>query len=80
MSAKVKKGMGQAPTVEQINADILTQLASRYWAPHSPIPRLPFDPKVRLIAMSTKVSNPEGQPPGKLKKRQRFHPQLELFN
>ncbi|XP_072032730.1 RNA helicase aquarius-like [Amphiura filiformis] len=45
MSTK-KKGMGQAPTVEQINADILTQLASRYWAPHSHIPRLPFEPKV----------------------------------
>ncbi|XP_022090524.1 intron-binding protein aquarius-like [Acanthaster planci] len=43
-----KKGGGrsQAPTVEQINADILTQLASEYWAPHSHLPRRPFDPKV----------------------------------
>ncbi|XP_077992997.1 RNA helicase aquarius-like [Glandiceps talaboti] len=35
-----------APTVQQINADVLTQLASNYWAPHSNLPRKPFDVKV----------------------------------
>ncbi|XP_071786990.1 RNA helicase aquarius-like [Asterias amurensis] len=40
------RARGQAPTIEQINADILTQLASEYWAPHSNLPRRSFEPKV----------------------------------
>ncbi|XP_006823851.1 RNA helicase aquarius [Saccoglossus kowalevskii] len=40
------KKHGAAPTVEQINADVLTQLASLYWAPHSTLPRKSYDPKV----------------------------------
>ncbi|KAJ8411857.1 hypothetical protein AAFF_G00154950 [Aldrovandia affinis] len=34
-----------APSVTQINAEYVTQLANKYWAPHSKI-KLPFDPKV----------------------------------
>lgn len=34
-----------APSVSQINAEYVTQLANRYWAPHSKS-KLPFDPKV----------------------------------
>ncbi|XP_071955366.1 RNA helicase aquarius-like isoform X2 [Antedon mediterranea] len=40
------KKQGPAPTVNQIISDSLTQLASRFWAPNSPIPLQPFDPKV----------------------------------
>ncbi|CAB4032454.1 intron-binding aquarius-like, partial [Paramuricea clavata] len=43
-----EKGKGRrggfAPTVQQINADILTQVANTYWAPHRN--HLPYDPKV----------------------------------
>ena len=35
-----------APTVEQIQADNLTDLAKQYWAPHSAQKHKPFDPKV----------------------------------
>ncbi|XP_018324373.1 RNA helicase aquarius [Agrilus planipennis] len=35
-----------APTVEQINADRLTQLAEKYWAPHTSHEHLPFDSDV----------------------------------
>ena len=35
-----------APTVEQIQADNLTELAKQYWAPHSAQKHKPFDPKV----------------------------------
>ncbi|XP_071509741.1 RNA helicase aquarius-like [Diadema antillarum] len=41
-----QRGKGFAPTVHQISTDSLTQLGSRYWAPNSPKPHLPFDPKV----------------------------------
>ncbi|KAL0969673.1 hypothetical protein UPYG_G00230650 [Umbra pygmaea] len=34
-----------APSVSQINAEYVTQLANRYWAPHAKN-KLPFDPKV----------------------------------
>uniref|UniRef100_A0A8C5HMY1 RNA helicase aquarius n=1 Tax=Gouania willdenowi TaxID=441366 RepID=A0A8C5HMY1_GOUWI len=34
-----------APSVSQINADYVTQLANKYWAPHAKN-KLPFDPKV----------------------------------
>ncbi|XP_075873807.1 RNA helicase aquarius isoform X2 [Nelusetta ayraudi] len=34
-----------APSVSQINAEYVTQLANKYWAPHSKN-KLPFDPKV----------------------------------
>lgn len=45
VTEKVQKRRGGfAPTVQQINADILTQLANTYWAPHTN--HLPYDPKV----------------------------------
>ncbi|XP_041668870.1 RNA helicase aquarius [Cheilinus undulatus] len=34
-----------APSVSQINAEYVTQLANKYWAPHAKN-KLPFDPKV----------------------------------
>uniref|UniRef100_A0A7N6C3Y8 RNA helicase aquarius n=1 Tax=Anabas testudineus TaxID=64144 RepID=A0A7N6C3Y8_ANATE len=34
-----------APSVSQINAEFVTQLANKYWAPHAKN-KLPFDPKV----------------------------------
>lgn len=34
-----------APSVSQINAEYVTQLSNRYWAPHAKN-KLPFDPKV----------------------------------
>lgn len=34
------------PTVEQINADKITQLANKYWAPHTATFHLPFDPQI----------------------------------
>ncbi|XP_076342913.1 LOW QUALITY PROTEIN: RNA helicase aquarius [Tachypleus tridentatus] len=40
------KAVGMSPTVEQINADVVTQLANQYWAPHSRDPWLEFDSKV----------------------------------
>uniref|UniRef100_W5N2Y6 RNA helicase aquarius n=1 Tax=Lepisosteus oculatus TaxID=7918 RepID=W5N2Y6_LEPOC len=41
--AQVKKA--SAPSVSQINAEYVTQLANKYWAPHVK-KKLPFDPKV----------------------------------
>ncbi|XP_028852048.1 RNA helicase aquarius isoform X1 [Denticeps clupeoides] len=41
--ARVKKTA--APSVSQINAEYVTQLANKYWAPHVKN-KLPFDPKV----------------------------------
>ncbi|XP_054758837.2 RNA helicase aquarius-like [Lytechinus pictus] len=41
-----QKRKSYAPTVEQLNADFLTQLGSRFWAPNSPTPHLAYDPKV----------------------------------
>ncbi|KAF2905333.1 hypothetical protein ILUMI_00835 [Ignelater luminosus] len=35
-----------APTVEQLNADRITQLAEKYWAPHSSENHVPFDPEI----------------------------------
>uniref|UniRef100_A0A8D0D224 RNA helicase aquarius n=1 Tax=Sander lucioperca TaxID=283035 RepID=A0A8D0D224_SANLU len=37
-----------APSVSQINAEYVTQLANKYWAPHAKN-KLPFDPKVSYI-------------------------------
>lgn len=37
------KSKGPAPTVDQINADRITQLANQYWAPHTKQNHLPFD-------------------------------------
>ncbi|XP_046401770.1 RNA helicase aquarius isoform X1 [Ischnura elegans] len=37
---------GPAPTVDQINADRITQLANQYWAPHTSENHLPFDHKI----------------------------------
>ncbi|XP_017876403.1 RNA helicase aquarius [Ceratina calcarata] len=36
------KSNNPAPTVEQINADRITQLANKYWAPHTMDSHLPF--------------------------------------
>ncbi|RZF44564.1 hypothetical protein LSTR_LSTR001322 [Laodelphax striatellus] len=45
--AKVQgKSKGPAPTVDQINADRITQLANQYWAPHTEQKHLPYDSKV----------------------------------
>ncbi|XP_045466067.1 RNA helicase aquarius [Harmonia axyridis] len=43
MEENIKKVV--APTVEQINADRIMHLATKYWAPHSQ-EKLPFDPEV----------------------------------
>ncbi|XP_069675214.1 RNA helicase aquarius [Periplaneta americana] len=40
------KSKGPAPTVDQINADRITQLANQYWAPYTVENHLPFDDKV----------------------------------
>ncbi|KAF4519034.1 hypothetical protein B566_EDAN001619 [Ephemera danica] len=40
------KAKGPAPTVEQINADRITQLANQYWAPYTVERHLPFDGKI----------------------------------
>nr|CAD7459465.1 unnamed protein product [Timema tahoe] len=45
-SVESKKSKGPTPTVDQINADRVTQLASRYWAPYTVGNHLPFDEKV----------------------------------
>ncbi|CAH1791178.1 unnamed protein product [Owenia fusiformis] len=44
MSGKKKGAI--APTVEQIQSDIITRLANQYWAPYSNVPRLPYEPKI----------------------------------
>lgn len=56
-----KKQTGPAPTVEQIQTDVITQLANRYWAPFSEQPRLPYSSKIvediyRRELISTKFS------------------------
>ncbi|XP_066599155.1 RNA helicase aquarius [Prorops nasuta] len=40
------KSNNPAPTVEQINSDRITQLANKYWAPHTMDNHLPFGPQV----------------------------------
>nr|XP_034177201.1 RNA helicase aquarius [Osmia lignaria]XP_034177203.1 RNA helicase aquarius [Osmia lignaria] len=40
------KSNNPAPTVEQINADRITQLANKYWAPHTMDSHLPFNPQI----------------------------------
>lgn len=45
VSAAVKS-KGPAPTVDQINADRITQLANQYWSPHTKNNHLPFDQRV----------------------------------
>ncbi|PSN56916.1 Intron-binding protein aquarius [Blattella germanica] len=40
------KSKGPAPTVDQINADRITQLANQYWAPYTVENHLPFDDKI----------------------------------
>ncbi|XP_063985951.1 RNA helicase aquarius [Diachasmimorpha longicaudata] len=44
--AATGKSNNPAPTVEQINADRITQLANKYWAPHTTDSHFPFDPKI----------------------------------
>ncbi|XP_030854514.1 RNA helicase aquarius isoform X2 [Strongylocentrotus purpuratus] len=46
MMSGSQKGKSFAPTVQQLNADFLTQLGSRFWAPNSPTPHMPYDPNV----------------------------------
>ena len=41
-----KRKVGPAPTVEQIQSDVITQLAGQYWAPYSTEPRAQFNPQV----------------------------------
>jgi hypothetical protein len=40
------KRSAAAPTVDQIQSDNLTELASQYWAPQTMAKHKPFDPKV----------------------------------
>ncbi|XP_003696210.1 RNA helicase aquarius isoform X1 [Apis florea] len=40
------KSNNPAPTVEQINADRITQLANKYWAPHTMDSHLPFNSQI----------------------------------
>jgi len=40
------KKRGGAPTVEQIQADVITQLANQYWAPFSSVPKKPYDQNI----------------------------------
>ncbi|XP_076383980.1 RNA helicase aquarius [Megalopta genalis] len=40
------KSNNPAPTVEQINADRITQLANKYWAPHTTDSHLSFNPQI----------------------------------
>ncbi|XP_076762363.1 RNA helicase aquarius [Xylocopa sonorina] len=40
------KSNNPAPTVEQINADRITQLANKYWAPHTTDSHLPFNSQI----------------------------------
>ncbi|XP_074641983.1 RNA helicase aquarius-like [Tubulanus polymorphus] len=40
------KTTGVAPTVQQIESDIITQLSKEYWAPHSNIPRKPYSAQI----------------------------------
>nr|XP_050867940.1 RNA helicase aquarius isoform X1 [Vespula vulgaris] len=40
------KSNNPAPTVEQINADKITQLANKYWAPHTTDIHLPFNSQI----------------------------------
>lgn len=40
------KAKSAAPTVDQINADHITELSNKYWAPYTESSLLPFDPKV----------------------------------
>ncbi|KAG7202601.1 hypothetical protein KM043_009791 [Ampulex compressa] len=45
-NAPAVKSNNPAPTVEQINADRITQLANKYWAPHTTDTHLPFNPQI----------------------------------
>ena len=42
----IPKSRSQAPTVDQIQADRLTGLANKYWAPHTLKNHQDFDPEV----------------------------------
>ncbi|XP_072391042.1 RNA helicase aquarius isoform X1 [Diabrotica undecimpunctata] len=46
MTGKTDLNVGVAPTVQQINADRITELADKYWAPHSIENHLKYDPDV----------------------------------
>ncbi|XP_057663610.1 RNA helicase aquarius [Diorhabda carinulata] len=46
MTGKNEATTVSAPTVQQINADRITELAEKYWAPHSVEEHLEFDPDV----------------------------------
>ncbi|XP_033355690.1 RNA helicase aquarius [Bombus vosnesenskii] len=45
-NAMTVKSNNPAPTVEQINADRITQLANKYWAPHTMDSHLPFSSQI----------------------------------
>lgn len=44
-----KKFKDHAPTIQQIQADNLSQLATKFWAPNPPKPHASYDPKVSEI-------------------------------
>ncbi|XP_065342666.1 RNA helicase aquarius [Cloeon dipterum] len=58
-SGTAAKAKGPAPTLEQINADRITQLANQYWAPYAAEKRLPFNSKVvdEIYCKEIKESN-----------------------
>ncbi|KAK0071458.1 hypothetical protein PV326_001218 [Microctonus aethiopoides] len=49
------KSNNPAPTVEQINCDRITQLANKYWAPHTVESHLPFNDATRAHTLSIVV-------------------------
>ncbi|ESO09157.1 hypothetical protein HELRODRAFT_110053 [Helobdella robusta] len=54
-----KRKFNIAPTVQQIQADVLTQLSKKYWAPFSDLPRLPYNAQVidDIYAMELKKTH-----------------------
>ncbi|XP_063231396.1 RNA helicase aquarius [Bacillus rossius redtenbacheri] len=49
------KSKGPAPTVEQINADRITQLANQYWAPYTIDKHLPYDERIVEDIYATEI-------------------------
>ena len=43
--SKKRRG-GLAPTVEQIQTDVITKTASLYWAPYSEEQKQPYNPRI----------------------------------
>uniref|UniRef100_A0A8D9DRA3 RNA helicase aquarius n=1 Tax=Cacopsylla melanoneura TaxID=428564 RepID=A0A8D9DRA3_9HEMI len=52
---KTEKKQGSAPTVYQINKDRITEIASKYWAPHSEGSHLSYDANVVTQIYNTEI-------------------------